>query len=182
MALLQQPTRHRNPFAERIGDALAPVGTFAATVIDIKDEFGVKRTKYQSNEEELVDLACFLFGFRDAQGKPYRVASKQMRISGNEKAALFGFLKNLLGRAPEYGWDYCSLKGHQCQLTVEHVQKRDGSGVFASIASLSPLLPGVATAPVTPPPTSQPVTPPAPAPVPPPPLAPVDEADDEHPF
>ena len=93
-----------------------------------------------------------------------------MRISGNEKSALFGFLKGMLGKAPGYGWDFCSLRGHKCLLTVEHVQKRDGSGVFAGIAAISPVPQGMAI-PVSPqpmavPPASpQPVTPP-PAPLP----------------
>ena len=127
MAVLQQPVSHNNPFAAVIGDALAPAGTFIATVIDIHYEFGVTRTKFQSTEVEKVDLTTFLFGFRDAAGNPHRVASKQMKISGNEKSALFGFLKSLLGRAPTFGWDYCSLKGQKCLLTVERsMQHRVG--------------------------------------------------------
>jgi hypothetical protein len=177
MAVLQQPVSHTNPFAQQIGDALAPAGTWIATVLDIKDEFGVPRQKFQSTEMETVDLTCFLFGFRDAQGVPHKVASKQMKISGNEKSALFGFLKGMLGKAPSYGWDYCSLRGHKCLLTVEHVQKRDGSGVYAGIAALSPLPAGMAvpaqaqTAPVAQPvpqsqvaPPSAPVAPPQPVP------------------
>ncbi len=139
MAILQQPTNNGNPFVDSIGDDLAPAGTFVATILDIKDEFGVQRTKFQSTEMEQVDLTCFLFGFRDAQGAEHRVSSKRMRISGNEKSSLFGFLKSLLGRAPQFGWDYCTLKGRQCLLTVEHIQRRDGSGVFAAIAALSPV-------------------------------------------
>ncbi len=194
MAVLQQPTNHSNPFSQVIGDALAPAGTYIATVLDIKDEFGVTRQKFESTELEKVDLTCFLFGFRDAQGSPHRVASRQMRISGNEKSALFGFLKSLLGRAPAYGWDFCSLKGHKCLLTVEHVQKRDGSGVFASIAALSPVPAGfgqlpqpVTPAPVAPVPApAAPVQPAWPAPVPvalptpPPAAAPAITANDEE--
>lgn len=163
MAILRQPTNHTNPFAEQLGDALPPAGTFIATVIDIHDIFGVQRQRYQSTETEKVDLTCFLFGFRDAHGHPHRVASRMMRISGNEKAALFNFLKSLLGRAPAYGWDYCNLKGQKCLLTVEHVQKRDGSGVFAAIAALSPLPEGYSgpavTKAATPPPPRPPLAP-----------------------
>lgn len=164
MAVLQQPTNHSNPFAQQIGDALAPAGTFAATVLDIKDQFGVKRQKFQSTEMETVDLTCFLFGYRDAQGVPHKVASRQMKISGNEKSALFGFLKSVLGKAPAYGWDYCSLKGTKCLLTVEHIQRRDGSGVFAAIAALSPVPTGMAV-PAAVHPAAQPqiASPPAPA-------------------
>ena len=121
MAVLQQPVVNGNVFAELIGDDLAPAGTYVATVIDIADQFGVQRQKFQSTEIEMVDLTTFLFGFRDAQGYEHRVASR------------------LLGRAPQYGWDYMSVKGAQCLLTVEHVTKRDGTGVFAAIAALSPV-------------------------------------------
>lgn len=139
MAILQQPVNSSNPFAEVIGDDLAPAGTFVATVIDIRDEFGVQRQKFQSLEMETVDLTTFLFGFRDAQGYEHRASSRRMKISGNEKSTLFGFLKGVLGRAPQYGWDYMELRGKQCLLTVEHIQRRDGAGVFAGIAALSPV-------------------------------------------
>ncbi len=139
MAVLQQPVNNSNPFADVIGDALAAPGTYVATILDIRDEFGVQRQKYQSMEMETVDLTTFLFGYRDAQGYEHRVSSRRMRISGNEKSTLFAFLKSLLGRAPQYGWDYLELRGRQCLLTVEHVQRRDGTGVFAAIAALSPV-------------------------------------------
>ena len=139
MAGGQQPVVNGNVFAELIGDDLAPAGTYVAMVIDVRDEFGVQRQKFQSTEIETVDLTTFLFGFRDAQGYEHRVASRRMKISGHEKAALFAFLKCLLGRAPQYGWDYMAVKGAQCLLTVEHVTKRDGTGVFAAIAALSPV-------------------------------------------
>jgi hypothetical protein len=178
MAVLTQPTDNSNPFIDQIGEALAPAGTFIATVIDVRDEFGVVRTKFQSTETEKVDLTTFLFGFRDAQGRPHKVASRRMKISGNEKSALFAFLKALLGRAPEYGWDFCQLKGAKCLLTVEHVKRRDGVGVFASIAALSPVPQGLAipAAPVAPAPVVVPVPQPpqpiaAPRPVAPAPAA-----------
>jgi len=139
MAILEQPVNNSNPFADVIGDDLAPAGTYVATILDIRDEFGVQRQKYQSMEMEMVDLTTFLLGFRDAPGAAHRVSSKRMKISGNEKSTLFGFLKSLQGHAPQYGWDYCTLKGKQCLLTVEHIQRRDGSGVFAAIAALSPV-------------------------------------------
>ncbi len=188
MAVLTQPTDNSNPFIDQIGDALAPAGTFIATVIDVRDEFGVVRTRFQSTETEKVDLTTFLFGFRDAQGRPHKVASRRMKISGNEKSALFAFLKALLGKAPEYGWDYCTLKGAKCLLTVEHVKRKDGVGVFASIAALSPVPQGL-TAPVAaaapaPAPVQQPLAPPRPAPAPAPvPVAPsIETFVDDVPF
>jgi hypothetical protein len=151
MAVLKQPSAgSRNPFAEQCGDQLPPVGTWVATVLDINDTFGVVRSKYENpSETETVDLATFLFGFRDESGAPHKIASKSMKISGNEKSALYGFLKSILGAAPAYGEDYCQHKGKQCLITVEHVTKRDGSGVFAAISSLSPVPKGM-TAPAAP--------------------------------
>ena len=190
MAVLQQPTNHDGPFAQVIGDTLAPPGTFIATILDIRDEFGVTRQKFQSTEVEKVDLACFLFGFRDGQGQPHRIASRRMRISGNEKSALFAFLKSLLGRAPAYGWDYVSLKGTQCLLTVEHIKRRDGVGVFAAIAALSPVPKGLSAPPANPSPVpapapvQQPLAAPRPAPTPAPgPAAPsIETFVDDVPF
>ena len=182
MAVLQEPTNHANPFAEVLGDELPPIGTYVATVLDVIDEFGVTRTRYQSSDTEKVDLACFLFGYRDTQGQPRRIASKRMRISGNEKSALFGFLKSLLGKAPAYGWDYCSLKRTKCLLTVEHIQRRDGTGVFAGIAALSPVPAGFTQAPPQVMPAPQPAAPaPAPAPQPQKPFV-APPQDDEVPF
>jgi hypothetical protein len=185
MAILKAPTNHSNPFAQAIGDALAPAGTFIATVLDIRDEFGVTRQKFQSpGEVELVDLTCFLFGFRDSQGNAHRVASKQMKISGNEKSALYGFLKSLLGRAPAFGWDYCSLKGEKCLLTIEHVQRRDGSGVFAAVATLSPVPPGFSppAVPIPAAPVQRPASTQAPASAPPSAAPSVTTSDDDIPF
>jgi hypothetical protein len=141
MAVLQpSASKSMNPYAERIGDDLAPAGTWMATIVDIQDEFGVTRPKYENPQEtEVVDLTCFLFGFRDQANQPHMLASRSMRISGNEKSTLFGFLKAILGRAPQYGWDYCELKGTRCLLTVEHAPRRDGGGVFPSVAALSPV-------------------------------------------
>lgn len=166
MAVLQQPASHQHPFADQIADTLPPAGTYVATVLDVRDVFGVQRQRFQSQELESVDLTCFLFGLRDGQGTPHKVASRQMRISGNEKSALFLFLKSLLGKAPAYGWDYCTLKGQKCLLTVEHVQRRDGSGVFAGIASLSPVPLGYGTVTGRPAPAAPPRPAPQPAPAP----------------
>lgn len=141
MAILQEASsKSNNPFLELVKDDLAPAGTWVATIIDIKDQFGVVRPNFDNPQvTEVVDLTTFLFGFRDQAGQPHRIASKTMRISGNEKSTLFGFLKAALGSAPKYGWDYCELKGKRCLLTVAHEQKRNGQGIFPTIAALCPV-------------------------------------------
>lgn len=145
MAILQEASsKSNNPFLELVKDDIAPAGTWVATIIDIKDQFGVVRPNFDNPQvTEVVDLTTFLFGFRDQAGQPHRIASKTMRISGNEKSTLFGFLKAALGSAPKYGWDYCELKGRKCLVTVAHEQKRNGQGIFPTIAALCPVPAGM---------------------------------------
>jgi hypothetical protein len=118
-------------------------GTYIATCLDIRDVFGVERRKFQSEEMEKVDLTAFLFGYRDPAGNPHKIASKAMKISGNEKSALFSFLKSWLGRAPAYGWDYAELKGAKALITIDHEIGRMGDREFANIISISPLPAGM---------------------------------------
>ena len=148
MAILQEASsKSNNPFLELVKDDLAPAGTWVATIIDIRDQFGIVRPSFDNPQvTEIVDLTTFLFGFRDQAGQPHRIASKTMRISGNEKSTLFGFLKAALGCAPKYGWDYCEMKGRKCLVTVAHEQRHNGQGVFPSIAALCPVPAGMAMA------------------------------------
>ena len=154
---------------------LAPNGTYVATCIDIKDLFEVERRKFQSEQMEKVNLTAFLFGFRDKQGKPFKVSSRSFRISGNEKSNLFAFLKAWLGEPPKMDWDYFEMKGKKALLTVEHIPSVKNPGqVYAGIASISPVPEGFQT-PATA--TSQPQAASAPAAAP----AAEDEGD-ELPF
>ncbi len=190
MAILKEPTVNR---VFDTGEETPPRGTFVATCIDIKDMFGVERPKYENPSElERVDLTAFLFGFRDREGRPYKIASKTMRISAKENSNLFAFLKSWLGRAPQYGWDYCELKGQKALITVDHTPSRKYAGVvYADIVTISPVPEGFgapAAPPVQspdnrPPVASSPRTPPASvapprAAVP----APVDDTDEPLPF
>jgi hypothetical protein len=122
-------------------------GTFVATCIDVKDAYGVQRRKFQSEEMETVDLTAFLFGYRDESGKAYKISTKSMKISGNEKAALYLFLKAWLGQAPSYGLDTASLKGKKALITVDHEIGKMGDREFANIITISPLPAGMADAP-----------------------------------
>jgi hypothetical protein len=133
---------------------------------------------------EKVDLTTFLFGFRDQLNMPHRIASRSMKISGNEKSALYAFLKGILGKAPSYGWDYCTLKGSKCLVTVEHKAKNNGQGYYPAIAALSPMPVGMPAAPApvpAPQPMPLPVQQPAPVMAPPPMAAPFEE-DEPLPF
>jgi hypothetical protein len=153
-------------------------GTFVATCLEVKDVFGVERKKFQSEETEKVDITAFRFGYRDKQGNPHQIASRDLKISSNEKSALFAFLKSWLGEAPKMGWDYCELKGAKALITVDHEQRKNGDGFYATIVSLSPLPEGMteAAAPATPAPKAKTASKPAPAPVV------IDDELDEVPF
>jgi len=185
MAVLQEQSgKSNNPFLDQVKDDVAPAGTWVATIIDIRDQFGVVRPSFDNPQvTEVVDLTTFLFGFRDQAGQPHRIASKTMRISGNEKSTLFGFLKAALGSAPKYGWDYCEMKGKKCLITVAHEQKRNGQGIYPTIAALCPVPAGMGVGPVGGVPAA---VAPQPAPVPaapaPAPAAPVYAAADDEPL
>ena len=161
-----------------------PKGTYAATIIDIVDKYGVERRKFeQPDQTEKVDLTAFLFGFRDRAGNAHKIDSKPMRISGNEKSALFAFLTSILGEPPKMGWDYCSLKGHKVLITVAHAEGRNGQ-TYASIATVSPLPEGfdAAPAPAAPAPAPKKAAKPAPPPAASVTLADGDQTDEEIPF
>lgn len=125
------------------GEELPIKGTFVATCIDVKDAYGVQRRKFQSEEMETVDLTAFLFGYRDESGKAYKIWTKSMKISGNEKAALYLFLKSWLGQAPSYGLDTATLKGKKALITVDHEISQQGRE-YANIITISPLPAGMA--------------------------------------
>lgn len=134
MATLQAPVENSNGF--EIG-TVAPSGDYVATCLDIADEFGVTRQKYQSQETEQIDVTRFLFGFRAPDGNLYKVQTFEMKISGSPKSTLFKFLSAWLGKAPRMGWDYCELKGKGAVIKVEETTSQLGK-VYNKITSILP--------------------------------------------
>lgn len=65
---------------------------------------------------------------------------------GSKPSALRGHLESWRGRPfteeEQNGFDVDKLLGVPCVLTVSHVQKQDGSGVYAAIASVGKLMKG----------------------------------------
>jgi hypothetical protein len=136
MAELKKP--ETNGF--RLGPT-APAGAYIATCLDIQDQFGVERPKFENpSEMETLDVTRFLFGFKAADGQIYKVQTYEMRISGNPKSNLFKFLTAWLGELPKYGWDYCGLKGRGAMITVRNQESRDGSRTYASIVGIAPVM------------------------------------------
>lgn len=136
MAIIQEPTA--NGFDT---GALAPAGTFVATCLDIQDQFGVDRPKFENPQEtEKLDITRFLFGFSGQDNQTYKVQSFEFRISGSPKSNLIKFLTSWLGSPPKYGWDYCELKAQGAMITVAHKQSRDGTKTYANIVGISPVI------------------------------------------
>ena len=134
MATLQAPAENSNGFEI---EYVAPAGDYIATCIDIDDEFGVTRRKYQSEDTEQIDVTRFLFGFKGQDGRLYKVQTFEMKISGSPKSALFKFLSSWLGQAPRWGWDYCALKGKGAVIKVEQVTSQMGK-VYNKIGNILP--------------------------------------------
>ena len=134
MAILTAKSESSNGFTI---EELAPAGDYVVTCIDIADEFAVTRRKYQSEEEEVIDVTRFLFGFKAQDGKLYKVQTFEMKISGSPKSTLYKFLSAWLGKAPDYGWDYCSLKGEGAVVSIEHVVSQLGT-TYPKISRISP--------------------------------------------
>ncbi len=119
----------------------APKGTYICTCLLVRDEFGVMRKKYQSEELAKTDVTRFLFGFVHKTGKQYFVETKEMKISSDPKSALFAFLKSWLGEPPKVGWDYCTLIGSGALITVELTPSPKNPGQFYSnIGSIAPVM------------------------------------------
>ncbi|XHR30382.1 MAG: hypothetical protein ACFUZC_07435 [Chthoniobacteraceae bacterium] len=119
----------------------APKGTYICTCLLVRDEFGVMRKKYQSEELAKTDVTRFLFGFVHKTGKQYFVETKEMKISSDPKSALFAFLKSWLGEPPKVGWDYCTLIGSGALVTVELTPSSKNPGqFFSNIGSIAPVM------------------------------------------
>jgi len=175
MAVYQKPKSFERKAPWNLeGEALPPEGTFYATCLDVADRFGVDRPDFNDPSKTVKqDLTWFLFGFRDAAGKPHRVATFEMRISGNEKSKLFKFLKGWMGKAYPYGQDYTmpeaqgGMKGRKALLTINLVNRKSSDGQYAEITSVSPMpaqAAPAAPAPMVPGPSALPPVPPLPVP------------------
>jgi hypothetical protein len=134
MAILQAQAENSTGFQI---EEIAPAGDYVATCIDIEDEFAVTRRKFQSEETEDIDVTRFLFGFKGADGRIYKVQTFEMKISGSPKSTLFKFLNSWLGQPPQYGWDYCEMKGRGAVISVESVTSQLGK-TYAKISRVLP--------------------------------------------
>ena len=119
-------------------DELPPKGTFAATCIDCMESMDVTRKKYQSEEEETVDLLRYLFVINTDEGA-FLIQSNEMKISAFEKATLAKFIQSWTGDLPTPGFDTMDLVGECCTIGVNHKTSQRGT-TYPIITSIGPLL------------------------------------------
>ena len=134
MAILTAKSESSNGFQI---EELAPAGDYVVTCLDFADEFNVSRKKYQSEEYEDIDVTRVLFGFKAQDGKLYKIQTFEMKISGSPKSTLYKFLSAWLGKAPDYGWDYCEMRGEGAVVSIEHVVSQMGT-TYPKITRISP--------------------------------------------
>ena len=118
-----------------------PTGSFPATLVMVKDYFGVSKPKYgEPNVFEEKDTTRFMFGY-NANGETYFVQTWEMTQSNNEKSALSKLLSGMKGSpvlwTDEY--DYVDEVGTVCQVTVSSKVSKKGK-TYNYVASVAPLL------------------------------------------
>lgn len=87
------------------------------------------------------ELPTELKVFKEENGEQPQVISKEFTLSLHEKATLRGFLKNWRGKdftdEEAKSFDIEKLVGAPCMLNITHKTKKDGSGIYAEIGSVS---------------------------------------------
>ena len=87
------------------------------------------------------ELPTELKVFKEENGEQPQMISKEFTLSLHEKATLRGFLKNWRGKDftddEAKSFDIEKLVGAPCMLNVTHKTKKDGSGIYAEIGSVS---------------------------------------------
>jgi len=112
-----------------------PKGIYLGICLDVVDQFNVTRKKYQSEEEETVNLTRFVFGLKGKDGKTYKLATREMKISGHEKSTLVNFITAWTGDPPHAGFDTASLKGASAQISVVVNDKG-----YSNIGTIGPVM------------------------------------------
>lgn len=132
-----------------------PPGTHVAVCCKVMDQFGVDPASigWQTEAEKgvkQVDVTRFIFGVLGPDGKTYYVGTRLLRISGNEKSALYKLLTAWLGKPPQYGRDYAAEQQADPEMGCMHragmisvVHTARGDRTYADVAAIMPLPPGL---------------------------------------
>lgn len=115
-----------------------PKNTYVAVCLDVIDEYGVTRKKYQSEDTEVVNLERFVFGVKLKDGSLRKIATRAMKISNHENSALRAFLVSWLGEAPKPNFETADLKGKPAYITITEDVK--GDRTYSNIATISEVM------------------------------------------
>lgn len=143
MAILTTP---KASATDNLGEP-PPKGIQLAVCLDVVDTFNDRVLKHErpygsENEEdyEYMNRETFVFGVKTKDGALRKIASKPMRISLHEKAALRAFLTSWLGESPKDGFDSSVLKGKGAQLTLVEKTNQRGDKTYINIGTISEVM------------------------------------------
>jgi len=113
--------------------SMVHIGTVEETILGEKKVLNKVRITWELPTELKV--------FKEENGEQPCVISKEFTLSLHEKATLRNFLKNWRGKdftdEEAKSFDIEKLVGAPCMLNITHKTKKDGSGVYAEIGSVS---------------------------------------------
>lgn len=115
------------------------IGTIEEVIMGVAKKLNKVRVTWELPTELKV--------FKEENGEQPQIISKEFTLSLHEKSTLRAFLKNWRGldfteeEAKEF--DVTKLIGAPCMLNITHKNKKDGSGVYAEIGSVSKLPKGL---------------------------------------
>lgn len=124
-----------------------PKGIHVAVCLDVVDTYNDRVLKYgatygstDDEDYEVMNREQFIFGVKCKDGSFRKVASRAMRMSLHEKAALRGFLTSWLGETPKDGFDTAKLKGRPAQLTLVEATNQSGDRTYINIGTISQVM------------------------------------------
>jgi hypothetical protein len=112
-------------------------GTYVGVVADIVD-LGLVPTNFGQKPKIRI---VWLLNQKDSEGNYFRVMS-QVNASANEKSALFGIVKSVLGVVPPPPFDAEVLLGRSNELFVLNEPDSTGTKTFANVKAIMPLSAG----------------------------------------
>jgi len=126
---------------EPIATGNYPARCYSMVHIGTVEEIILGVTKKLNKVRITWELPTELKVFKEENGEQPQVISKEFTLSLHEKATLRSFLKNWRGKdftdAEAKAFDIEKLVGAPCMLNITHKNKKDGSGVYAEIGSIS---------------------------------------------
>lgn len=125
-----------------------PARCYSMVHIGTVEEVIMGATKKLNKVRITWELPTELKVFKEENGEQPQIISKEFTLSLHEKSTLRAFLKNWRGldftEEEAKAFDVTKLIGAPCMLNITHKNKKDGSGVYAEIGSVSKLPKGFA--------------------------------------